>query len=275
MYCLQINIQPTAGMTFRILPGSILNIATYPFAPPTSVSGFLRRLGMMYAGLEIPQTRTNNDNPPFYALPQRYCALGAYPLKGTLSGVHRTYRKGMREFNHDTFSRIYQDEDRANFQLHTWEYFIAQELISYVIADSPEGLEIFQKLVDYGCKLGKEGYAVVTQVSEIVELYQETSAKYPSTIVPMENLIQTNPFISGYDIYNLYRYKWALNHNTGLVTEGFLDNLESRIEGFIPFITAYFLEEAVIPPTLEYFTDGNDINIPVSLVNLLKGETYV
>lgn len=275
MYCLQINIQPTAAMTFRILPGSILNIATYPFVPPTTLSGFLRRLGMMSAGLEIPETRVNNDNPPFYTLPQRYCALGAYPIKGTLSAVHCTYRKGMREFNHDAFSRIYQDGDKANFQLHTWEYFIAQELVGYVVADSPDGLDNFQKLVDYGCKLGKEGFAIITQVSEIIELHQETLTKCPSTIVPMETLLQSNQFISGCDIYNLYRYKWSADSNVRSEQQGLLDNQETNIEGFIPFVTAYFAEDTVNPPTLEYLTDRNEINIPVSLVNLLKGEMYV
>lgn len=275
MYCLQITLQPTAAMTFRILPGSILNIATYPFVPPTTFSGFLRRLGMMYAGLEIPDTRVNNDNPPFYALPQRYCALGAYSAKGKLSAVHRTYRKGMREFNHDAFSRIYQDGDKANFQLHTWEYFIAEELVGYVVTDSPKGLEHFQELVSYGCKLGKEGFAIVSQVSEIIELRQETLTKYPSTIVPMETLLQSNQFISGCDIYNLYRYQWSQNNTTESEQEGFLDNQETKIEGFIPFISAYFAEDSGNPPTLDYFTDGNDINIPASLINLLKGEVYV
>ena len=47
MYCLKLKIIPMAAMTFRILPGSILNIATYPFVPPTTLSGFLRRLGML------------------------------------------------------------------------------------------------------------------------------------------------------------------------------------------------------------------------------------
>lgn len=275
MYCLQINIQPTAAMTFRILPGSILNIATYPFVPPTTLSGFLRRLGMMYVGLEIPETRVNNDNPPFYALPQRYCALGAYPVKGKLSAVHRTYRKGMREFNHDAFSRIYQDGDKANFQLHTWEYFIAEELIGYVVTDSPQGLENFQELVGYGCKLGKEGFAIISEVSEIIELHQETLAKYPSTIVPMETLLQSDQFISGCDIYNLYRYQWSADSNTRSEQEGFLDNQETNIEGFIPFVTAYFAEDTGNPPTLEYITDREQINIPVSLVNLLKDEIYV
>ncbi|WP_414548817.1 hypothetical protein [Anabaena sp. CCY 0017] len=274
MYCLQINIQPTAAMTFRILPGSILNIATYPFVPPTTLSGFLRRLGMIYAGFGIPETRVNNDNPPFYALPQRYCALGAYPVKGKLSAVHRTYRKGMREFNHDAFSRIYQDGNQA-LQLHTWEYLIAEELVGYVITDSPQGLEHFQELVGYGCKLGKEGFAIISQVSEIIELHQETLSKYPSTTVPIENLLQSNQFVSGCDIYNLYRYKWSTDNNPSSVTEGFLDNQETKVAGFIPFATAYFPDDTGNPPTLEYFTNKNEINIPVSLVKLFKGEVYV
>ncbi|AFY88491.1 hypothetical protein [Chroococcidiopsis thermalis] len=275
MYCVELKIQPTAAMTFRVLPGSILNIATYPFVPPTTLSGFLRRLGMMSVGLEIPETRINSDNPPVYALPPHYLALGAYPAKGTWSAVHRTYRKGMREFNHDAFSRIYQDGEKANFQLHTWEYFIAEKLTGYVLADSRNGLEYFQELVGYGCKLGKEGFAIVSEVSEIVNLYQETAAKYPSTIVPMEALLQSQQFVSGCDIYNMYRYKWARDTSYQSEQEGFLDNRVTKIEGFIPFVTAYFTEDTGNPPTLEYFTDGNEINIPVSLVNLLRGEAYV
>jgi len=275
MYCVELRIQPTAAMTFRILPGSILNIATYPFVPPTTTSGFFRRLGIMSAGLEIPETRVNNNNPPIYALPSRYIALGAYPAKGTCTTVHRTYRKGMREFNHDAFSRLYQDGNKENFQLHTWEYFIAEELVSYVVADSPNGLEHFQELTGYGCKIGKEGFAIVSEVSQIQELQQETITKRPSTIVPMEALLQSNQFVSGCDIYNLYRYKWVTNSNTLSEQAGFLDNQPTPVEGFIPFITAYFTKETASPPTLEYYTDGNEINIPVSLVNLLKGEVYV
>ncbi|MEA5571983.1 hypothetical protein [Calothrix sp. UHCC 0171] len=274
MYCLQFTIQPTAAMTFRILPGSILNISTYPFVPPTTLSGFLRRLVMMSVGLDIPETRVNNENPPTYALPPNYLALGAYPVKGKLSGVHRTFRKGMREFNHDIFSRLYIDEEKANFQLHTWEYFIAEELVGYVVADSSNGLEHFQRLQGYGCKLGKEGFAIVTEVSEIIELHQETSPKFPSTIVPMENFLQSNQFVGGCDIYNLYRHKWSGDVNTQSEPEGFLDNQPTKVDDFIPFVTAYFASESNYIPILDFYTDGNEINIPVSLINLLKGEVY-
>lgn len=274
MYCLEFKIQPTAAMTFRILPGSILNIATYPFVPPTTLSGFLRRLGMMSVELEIPETRVNNDNPPIYALPPRYVALGAYPTSNSWRGVHRTYRKGMREFNHDSFSRLYLDEDKANFQLHTWEYFIAEELVGYVVAESPEGLEHFRELKTYGCKLGKEGFAIVTKVSELIELKQETKTAYPSTILPMEALLQSGQFMGGCDIYNLYRYQWSVNSQTNSDREGFLDQQPTTADGFVPFVAAYFPTEMNHPPELDYYTNGK-INIPVSLVNLLRGEVYV
>lgn len=274
MYCLKLTIQPTAAMTFRILPGSILNIATYPFVPPTTLSGFLRRLGMMSVGLELPETRVNNEDPPIYALPPRYLALGAYPAEETWSGIHRTYRKGMREFNHDSFSRLYQDEDKANFQLHTWEYFIAGELEGYVIADSLEGLEHFQDLEGYGCKCGKEGFAVVTEVSEAIALERQTVAAHPSTLLPMEALLQNGQFVGGCDIYNLYRYQWAANVQTNSDRAGFLDSTPTIADGFVPFVAAYFPKKSHPLPELDYYTRG-EIHIPVSLVDLLRGEVHV
>ncbi|MEI2582051.1 hypothetical protein V5G28_025730 [Scytonema sp. PRP1] len=274
MYLLKFKIIPTAAMTFRILPGSILNIATYPFVPPTTLSGFLRRLAMMSVGMDIPETSINKDDPPFYTLPHRYVALGAYPSGNTLRTVHKTYRKGMREFNHYTFSRLYVEKDKANFQLHTWEYFIAEEMTGYVVSESLQGLEHFQKLKGYGCKLGKEGFAVVEDVSQPIQLRHETVAAIPSTIVPMEALLQNGQFVGGCDIYNLYRYKWLDNSENSSSNEGFLGEKRTPVEGFIPFVAAYYPKNINSAPTLDYFTDG-ETYIPVSLINLLKGEVYV
>lgn len=274
MYCVKLTLQPTAGMTFRILPGSILNIATYPFVPPTTFSGFLRRLGMLSVGLELPETRINKEKPPTYALPPRYLALGAYPTKESWHGVHRTYRKGMREFNHDSFSKIYQEKDRANFQLHTWEYLIAEELIGYVVSETSEGLEHFQELEAYGCKLGKEGFAFIADTSDILELQLTTVAAMPSTILPMEALLQSNQFIGGCDIYNLYRYQQAFNTTENSNRDGFLDDEPSNVEGFIPFVAGYFSQNLGSLPTLDYYTDNEDTHIPVALINLLRGEVH-
>lgn len=274
MYCVALTIQPTAALTFRILPGSILNIATYPFVPPTSLSGFLRRLGMMNAGLDIPETKINKDNPSTYLLPQHYVTLGAYQSSSTWGGIHRTYRKGMREFTHDDFSKLYLDGNKANFQLHTWEYLITEELVGYVVAESADRLKQIQNLEAYGCYIGKEGYAVLTRVSEIIELEQRTVTAYPSTITPMDTLIQSNQFFGGCDIYNLYRYNWLPEAQNQSDQDGFFGNQPTSVNGFIPFVAGYFPKDMSNPPTLDYYTDDEEIFIPVSLIHLLRGETY-
>lgn len=270
MYCLQINLTPTAAMTFRILPGSILNIATYPFVPPTTLSGYLRRVAMLSEGLDIPETTINKDNPPYYTLPRNLVSLGAYPVTNTYSGVHRTYRKGMRSFNHDVFSRLYVEKDKANFQLHTWEYLIAEKLIGYVVSESKSDLEKFQQIKGMGCKLGKEGFAVVEDVSPPIELKREIKSATPSTIVPMEALLESGGFINGCDIYNLYRYQWSSNETN---TDSFNNN-PTAIDGFIPFVGGYYPPQSESVATIEYYTNS-EIDIPTSLVNLIQGEVNV
>jgi hypothetical protein len=269
MYCLKFKIIPTAAMTFRILPGSILNIATYPFVPPTTFSGFLRRIVMLSIGLDIPETTINKDNPPFYTLPRHCVALGAYPIETAVRGVHRTYRKGMRSFDHDIFSRLYIEKGE-NFQLHTWEYLIADELVGYVVSESQSLLETFPDVTSVGCKLGKEGFAVIDEVSDPIKLSRETLPAYPSTIVPMEAILKQNSFINGCNIYNLYRYDWqkqeSIDNDIGL-----LDEERSTINGFVPFVAAYYEKEINPLPILDFYTDGN-IHIPASLINLLQGE---
>jgi hypothetical protein len=273
MYCVELKLQPTAALTFRMLPGSILNIATYPFIPPTSLSGFLRRLGMLSAGNGIPETKINKEKPPTYLLPYRYVALGAYPSLEKLSGVHRTYRKGMKSFGHDDFSRLYLDGSKANFQLHTWEYLIAEEIVGYVACESADGLRHIQDMEAYGCDIGKEGYAVVTEVSEIIELEQQTVAAYPSTIVPADALLQSNQAFAGFDIYNLHRYQWLKNADHQTDQAGLLGDQPTPVDGFIPFVGAYFSSQQGQSPMLDYYTNG-EIHIPSALVNLLKGEVH-
>jgi hypothetical protein len=273
MYCVELKLQPTAALTFRMMPGSILNIATYPFVPPTSFSGFLRRLGMLSAGRGIPETKINKEKPPTYLLPYQYVALGAYPSPDSWGGVHRTYRKGMKDFGHDDFSRLFLDGSKANFQLHTWEYLITEELIGYVAAESAEGLEHIRDMETYGCSIGKEGYVVVTEVSEIIELEQQAVAAFPSTLVPADALLQSNQPFPGCDIYNLHRYHWLSGATQQTDQEGLLGEQPTPVDGFIPFVGAHFPVQQGQPPTLDYYTNG-EIYIPAALISLLRGETY-
>lgn len=122
--------------------------------------------------------------------------------------------------------------------------------------------------------MGKEDFAVVKEVSGLLELESETIAAQPSTIVPMKDLLQSGDFIGGCDIYNLYCYNWLTNAQPNSETEGFLDENPTQINGFVPFVIAYFPHLIDPPPTLDYCTNG-EIYIPVSLINLLRGEVYV
>jgi hypothetical protein len=121
--------------------------------------------------------------------------------------------------------------------------------------------------------LGKEGYAVVQEVSAASEMKRQTIAAQPSTIVPMEGLLQSSHFIGGCDIYNLYCYKWSASTKTNSEREDFLDHNPSKIDGFVPFVAAYFSYLIDPAPTLDYYSN-DEIYIPVSLVNLLQGGIY-
>jgi len=86
---------------------------------------------MMSVGLEIPETRINKEDPPFML---SHLVLPSVHIQPRIHGAVciAPIAKGCG-FNHDSFSRLYLDEDKANFQLHTWEYLIAEELMGYVV----------------------------------------------------------------------------------------------------------------------------------------------
>lgn len=285
MYVMTFTLKPTAGLTFRILPGSILDIATYPFVPPTTYSGFLRRLAMMSAGLEFPNTGPNDENTPFYALPRGLVALGAYPRGPCTRPAHRTYRKGPRDLGHTAFSAIYRGKTRENIQLHTWEYFLADEFLGYVVSENGEELKCFDQVIRYGAKLGKEGYAFVEKVSGPLRLELAEVQATPSTIVPADTLFSKNPQAAA-DVFNLYSFVWRSANSdqsqakkTGkrkkttvqeqTYSQSPFDPCPSPIVGYKPFVAA--LLDPSFSVKLDYWHHG-EIFIPAALLDVLQGE---
>lgn len=262
MYGIKMTIVPTAAMTFRILPGSLLHIATYPFLPPTTMSGFVRRLWEMERCGDIPKTDISGRgrNPPYYAMPSNMHVLGAFPKS---YHIHRTYRQGVRDFKYTLSARLYRDSSAKEvYQLHTWEYLVAEKLCGYVISEDQEMLEQLGKLKNRGAKIGKEGYAFIDSVSDVRSLKREIRSAVPSTFVPGE----TGIGLSG-DIYTLYRYVWkdGTAEEQGRLfeqdaEEGFTP---SEIDGFQP-LPAVWVREQV---EMEYLTDGTEIFVPVEMVN--------
>lgn len=286
MYVMIFNLKPTAALTFRILPGSILDIATYPFVPPTTLSGFLRRLAMMSAGIEFPNTGPNDANTPFYALPRELIALGAYPTGTRTRPPHRTYRKGPHDLGHTAFSAIYREASRReNIQLHTWEYLLAEQLMGYVISENSQELTRLIGLIGYGAKLGKEGYAFVESTEGPYELARGEIQGKPSTVVPADEVFTKNPQAAA-DVYTLYSYVWRdpnpdqgqtrvtrqrrqRSGLAGIYSRNAFDQHPSPIVGYKPFVATFLNSNLSV--TLDFWSHG-EIFIPAMLIDVLRGE---
>lgn len=200
MFAVSLTIRPTSALTFRILPGSILDIATYPFVPPTTLSGWLRRLFWAKEGILPPDLREGNS-PRFYVLPRSYLPLGAYPQGGWR--VHRTYRHGPREFSHSEFSKLLRrDKKGGDLQLHTWEYLLVETLVGAVLSEDRKALEGLKVLEGFGSKLGKEGFAYLEQVGEPVEV----AVKREDGVCPITPVRLEGWRGSFQGVYPLYRF---------------------------------------------------------------------
>ena len=253
MFALSLDIRPTSGLTFRRLPSGILHISTYPFLPPTTMSGWLRRLLLMTTGA-YPET--DIKNPDYFALPPDYYVLGAYPTNGY--AIHTTNRQGVRSFNFDAFSRIFREQGKDVYQLHTWEYLITKELTGYVMHEKAEALEPLRNLENYGCKIGKEGYAYLENISEVLPLEQKTANARPDVIVPAQDLIG-HPA----NIYALYRYQYE---STSLFENDLHELTPTPIKGFVPLQAGW----PAYPIEIDYYTNGK-IYLPASWVEVLLG----
>ena len=257
MWMLQLVIKPTSGLTFRRMPSSILHISTYPFLPPTTMSGFLRRLKLLETG-NLPETAVKD--PDYYTLPSQLCSLGAYP-NGQNYHIHTTKRQGIRSFKHNAFSRIVRTQSNKEvYQLHTWEYLFTEKLIGYVVSEDEELLSQLRTVENFGCKIGKEGYAFVDEVSGPTQLILKQKHAIPDTLLPGKALVGVPC-----EVFPLYRYAWGNGKSEGI-------NLTlpepSNIEGFVPFVVGEVQGEI----ELEYYTDGN-VHLPKPFIDeLWKGE---
>jgi len=258
MFGVRVLIQPTAGLTFRRLPSSILHISTYPFLPPTTMSGFLRRLAVSENG-ELPENEETPEvratAPNYYVLPRNLIVVGAYPASDEWY-IHTTKRQGIRAFNHDAFSRIYRiANSKQVYQLHDWDYLICGVMTGYVLSENTEQLDALKPLVNRGCKLGKEGYAYVADVSNVQEFRLERKTARPDTFTP-GNLLIGIPCTA----FPMYRYEWDGAGNDEMATP-----TPSSIKGFVPFMGGIPAE----PIETDFYTNGEAL-IPKALVDLLK-----
>lgn len=268
MYSVTIALQPAGAITCRIIPGSIVDIASYPFVPPTAMSGYLKRLCVLAAGHDLPTSSVQEKKKlsPFYTLPAHMVTTGALP--SGLQGIHKTHRKGPAQMDHFGFSKINREkmEKKENIQLHTWEYFFCEALTGYVVSKDKDALTWLSQIEGWGCKIGKEGYAFVSSVSAPVPLEEVHTRACPSTLfcpddVALEDIYQPCT------MYNIHRYAWD--------KEGCQPPPEAptptSIEGYAPLAAAIPHQDTMLH--MDYLHDGKKLHIPTSWIKRLEGES--
>lgn len=228
-YLSALTIRPTAPLTFRIFPGSMIRIATYPFVPPSTLSGFLKRIWLARGLQAVPPMEPRSairkrkvDSHPMLVLPRSLICLGATAEQYQ---IHRAYRQGPKSLSHSRFSMLRRTEDKENFQLMAWEYLMADQLTGYVVSQDAALLDKLTELRGYGWKLGKEGYAVVEDVTSPHPLQEERVVRRASIFAPAAAMTTAAP---PYDLYRMYRIEWrdddpALDENRPAMVKGFRD----------------------------------------------------
>jgi len=218
MYGLRIVLRATGALTFRMLPGSIRDITTYPFVPPSTLSGFLYRLWRYATSatqVEGPDfLETGLRDSPFYYLPKSLISLGAYPERRTPT-LHRTRRHGPKGFASRSRSALFTTNTEAP-QLHSWEYLLEERFVGYVLCREKDPLETLAdpfieegETLPYGGKLGKEGYAYLEAVSPVMNLDSVRERAEPRTLLPLDEAIKG--VASGeldFRVYTVYRPLW-------------------------------------------------------------------
>lgn len=256
MFAVRIVLRPTGALTFRRVPFSTIEMLSYPFVPPTALSGYLDRLLRLVCGEMLPEEGDEQDagkhfkQSPFYALPQHYHVLGA--LAQPFASIRATTRQGIRDFDHASFSRLQRDKDKNYYQLYQWEYLLTDHLIGYVLHEENDALEALVPLVNYGSKLGKEGWAYIERVDGPFPLEIRRAKARPASLVPA-----TDAFGGASQMYPLYRYAWR-QHETH---KHALADGPAPIDGYLPFLAALVRD----PIEMDYYHGEGDVWIPVSL----------
>ncbi|MBF0496483.1 MAG: hypothetical protein HQK58_07905 [Deltaproteobacteria bacterium] len=207
----EIQISPIGPLTFRRMPSGLLHIMSYPFMPPTAMSGFLKRLlliadGKIWPGYDEDWFRPQDQGGEYtITLNPEYRPLGAFPAAGSWH-IHKTSRHGPKNLAHVEFSQLLKSESKENYQLHHWDYLFCDLLTGWVASHDREALDALQELKNYGGKAGKEGYLFVYRVVKPRQLFLQQGEYRPLGLVPQP----CRPVSGTY--YNLYGHHWDQNY---------------------------------------------------------------
>jgi len=71
-----------------------------------------------------------------------------------------------------------------------WEFTVANNYLAYLVSKNRESLSIFDNLQNYGYKIGKEGFAYVSDVCKTQELVEQDGKFKSNVIVPLDSDVQ-------------------------------------------------------------------------------------
>lgn len=217
----EIIFRTTGPLTFRQMPSGLLHIMSYPFMPPTTMSGFLKRLLFIAEGDDWPGYGADwfGDGPGkefTLTLGSEYRPMGAYPERDNWT-IHKTRRHGPKNFKHKEFSQLVRNSHKENYQLHHWDYLLCDRLTGWVAAKEAEPLEQFKKLENFGGKAGKEGYLVVDEVRSPQRLALMEGDYRPLGLVTPPVRPSSGTFFNLYGHHWNDAYEWSNGEKGGVV----------------------------------------------------------
>ncbi|MBF0508595.1 MAG: hypothetical protein HQK57_06675 [Deltaproteobacteria bacterium] len=181
--------------------------------PPTTMSGFLKRLlliadGKDWPGYDEDWFRPQDQSGEYtITLGREFRCLGAFPAHDQWT-IHKTRRHGPKTTRHTEFSQIVRviksktKKKTNDYQLHHWDYLFCDLLTGWVASYDREALEALQELKNFGGKAGKEGYVYVCRIDGPKEAWLKEGEFKPLGLVPQP----CRPVSGTY--YNLYGHHW-------------------------------------------------------------------
>lgn len=90
-----------------------------------------------------------------------------------------------------------------------WEFTISEKFNALLISSARDQLELFDTLQNYGFKIGKEGFAFISEVFRTRKMTSSNGEFVSSTIVPLDPKIKHTEVIDQKNPDSVYYFDWS------------------------------------------------------------------
>ncbi|MBM7623684.1 hypothetical protein [Sporohalobacter salinus] len=179
MYVMEIKLKPLSELLFRQMAKSNVEWFTYPFIPPTTMSGFI---GELVGGESlISKKYVEINDGRFRTLPEGVYSLGGIPEIYEKNKHFRQHYRAKGTYNYE--SLVWE----GNKKLAQVEYFYSSKILAYLISENKEVLKRIEDKIKYKCNnIGKIGVVKIrnTKVKKLKK--EEEYEGEVSTLFPVE-----------------------------------------------------------------------------------------